>query len=258
MDIENQSIYGNAETEYIFRWGINAKQHFDDGDYNWLCDFIYNNAGDVHSIIEIGCGAGYSTLAFAQNSFDVIAVDIDPQAIEATKQLMQKRKTQNSVSTIQGDIIHQMEAFVEIFRTSELSGDLIVLCNPGGNFVPHITIGEKKLLCQFGFDENEINQKIANGETPLLHKWALIYAASMLSKQLGKKLVLVERGKQTDLPTTLKRIRNETGARIIATDFRNIRNEPQGGIELGNADTVQYWGVALYSPAEVLANQEGN
>lgn len=258
MDNKNKSIDENAETEYIFRWSINAKQHFDDGDYNWLCDFIDNYAGEVHSIIEIGCGAGYSTLAFAQNCFDVVAVDIDPQAIEATRRLMQKNKAQDSVSTIQGDIVHQMEEFVKIFRTSEFSGALIVLCNPGGNFAPHITIGEKNILCQFGFDESEINQKIANGETPLLHKWALIYAASILSNQLGKKLVLVERGKQTDLPTTLKRIQDETGSRIIATDFRNIRNEPEGGIELGNADTVQYWGVALYSPTEVLANQEGN
>ena len=171
---------------------------------------------------------------------------------------MQKNKAQDSVSTIQGDIVHQMEEFVKTFRMSEFSGDLIVLCNPGGNFAPYITIGEKNILCQCGFDESEINQKIANGETPLLHKWALIYAASILSNQLGKKLVLVERGKQTDLPATLKRIQDETGSHIIATDFRNIRNEPEGGIDLGNADTVQYWGVALYSPTEVLEKQEEN
>ena len=28
------------EKEYISRWTLNAKQHFDNGDYEWLCDFI--------------------------------------------------------------------------------------------------------------------------------------------------------------------------------------------------------------------------
>lgn len=246
------------EMEYILRWSKNAKQHFDDGDYDWLCNFINNHTGDVRGIVEIGCGAGYSTLAFVQNHFNVVAIDIDPQAVKATIQLMEEHKTQSSIMTMQGDIIHQMEEFLKQLRVINFPIDVIVLCNPGGNFAPNITVRESKLLQKFGFSENEINQKLLNGETPLLHKWALIYAASVLSKQLCKKLVIVERGNDARLRSTLEQIQDETGARMIASDFREIRNEPEGGILLGNADAVQSWGAALYCPAEAILNQGDN
>lgn len=35
-----------AEKDYIARWMINAKQHFTDGDYGWICDLINENPMD--------------------------------------------------------------------------------------------------------------------------------------------------------------------------------------------------------------------
>ena len=53
-----------AEKKYIARWTVNAKQHFDNGDYSWVCDLIKDPP--YHRILEIGCGAGYSTLSLLQ------------------------------------------------------------------------------------------------------------------------------------------------------------------------------------------------
>ena len=53
-----------AEKDYISRWKVASKQHFDDGDYCWVCDLIKDPP--YHRILEIGCGAGHSTLSFLQ------------------------------------------------------------------------------------------------------------------------------------------------------------------------------------------------
>ncbi len=43
--------------EYVVAWNNNAKQHFDDGDYEWIC----NQIPQYRNVLEIGCGSGYST-----------------------------------------------------------------------------------------------------------------------------------------------------------------------------------------------------
>ena len=65
--------------EYIANWTLNAKQHFDDGDYEWLCDIIQQCFPEesCKRILELGCGAGYSTLVFLLRDYSVISVDIN-------------------------------------------------------------------------------------------------------------------------------------------------------------------------------------
>lgn len=74
-----------AESIYINQWEINSKQHFDDGDYEWVCRLIkpYRN------ICEIGCGAGFSTFTLAACDHRVLALDNNNHsAIEKTKELL--------------------------------------------------------------------------------------------------------------------------------------------------------------------------
>lgn len=53
-----------SQEQYIDAWEHNAKQHFADGDYEWAC----NQISHYKTVFEIGCGAGYSTLALAKKS----------------------------------------------------------------------------------------------------------------------------------------------------------------------------------------------
>ena len=70
--------------EYIEAWNLNAKQHFNDGDYEWNCDRIRQIPSDMNKIFEIGCGSGYSTLTLVLRDFDVVSIDANKSAIEAT------------------------------------------------------------------------------------------------------------------------------------------------------------------------------
>lgn len=138
------------------------------------------------------------------------------------------------MTTVQGDIVHQQEEIANLLGESNFPVDLIVLCNPGGNLSPNIT--------------KRVNQKLLNKKGHLLHKWALIYSVSELAKQLDKMLVIVERGSKKELESILPQIQDETGVRKIASDYRKIRKEPDGGVPLSGTDFDRFWGAGLYYP----------
>ena len=233
-----------AEVDYVSRWKLNAKQHFDDGDYQWLCEFIEKHIAVDKGIVEIGCGAGYSTLSFAKNYFNLVAIDINKQALDATYNLLDEHKLKDRVVLAQGDIVHNTNEIEVFLRNNSFLINIVVLCNPGGNVSSEITKTEYALLRRFGFSENELS----NNNVNLLHKWALIYATCLLSITTDRMLIIVERGTKEELDIELEQIESETGVRKRAVDFRKIRCAPQGGIPLGMTDSEQYWGVALYYP----------
>lgn len=211
--------------------------------------FHKKHVGNSHGLVEVGCGTGYSTLSFVQSGFiNIVAIDTKLQALDATAQLLQDHNAHANVITVQGDIVHQQEEIANLLRENDFPVDLIVLCNPGGNLNPNITKREYKLLCRFGFNESEINQNLLQKRAHLLHKWALIYSTSELAKRLDKMLVIVERGSKKELESILTQLQDETGVRKIASEYRKIRKEPDGGVPLSGTDFDRFWGAGLYYP----------
>lgn len=149
-----------VEEDYISRWNANAKQHFDDGDYGWICDLINKNMTlhSYHRILEIGCGAGCSTLAFAMRNLSVMAIDVNEAAINCTKDLLEEyeydTRSLNSNDAIavgrdvclwKVDLIHEFSQIKTVISEKEkFPIDLIVLCNPGGELTTDITNQEYK------------------------------------------------------------------------------------------------------------------
>ena len=153
-DFTNNNLR-EAEKDYISHWNANAKQHFEDGDYEWICSLI-NESSELKScrrIFEIGCGAGYSTLMFAIKDFAVVSIDINEVAISSTKKLLEEYDYDvNNIDTNldkgstadiclwKVDLIHQFsEVRKAIIAQEEYPIDLIVLCNPGGQLTTDIT-----------------------------------------------------------------------------------------------------------------------
>lgn len=187
------------QKEYITAWTENSKQHFDDGDYEWVCDFISQHASYAKRIVEIGCGAGYSTLVFALRDFEILSLDTNSEAISVTRALLEQNEYENVVSLVQADIVCQLDYIKEYISNNDKRTDLIVLCNPGGNLSSVITVDEYKLLTMFGFSAEEISSDYYNGGVHLLHKWAIIYGACELVISSDRALLIVERGSIEEL-----------------------------------------------------------
>ena len=265
-DFTNNNLR-EAEKDYISRWNSNAKQHFDDGDYEWICNLI-NESSELKScqrIFEIGCGSGYSTLVFAMRDFDVMSIDVNEVAISSTKKLLVEhdydvniidmntdRVSTADVCLWRVDLIHQFsEVRKAIIAQEEYPIDLIVLCNPGGQLTTDITEQECRYLLWGGFTKDEICSNYNMGNVGLLHKWAMIYSACGLAQLVEKPLLIVERGDRTEIKKCLQQIENDTENRKICEEYRVIRNAPQDGIKLSTLNSThdeQYWGVGLYYP----------
>ena len=256
-----------AEQDYIQRWSVNSRQHFDDGDYEWICDLItkYFSIKPCHRIFEIGCGAGYSTLVFAIRDYRVVSIDDNEEAIKSTKKLLNENDYEVSVvdsnnETVgdidvllwKADLIHNLSDVIKVVNENENCFiDMIVLCNPGGQLSNEITKQEYKYLLWGNFTEDEILSAYTQGNIALLHKWALIFSACVFSQLTDKPLLIVERGNKNEIGECLTQIQKDTGSRKICEAYRKIRNAPNGGIRLtslDNNDDEQYWGAGLYYP----------
>lgn len=256
-----------AEEDYILRWNANAKQHFDDGDYEWICDLINKDLTlhSYHRILEIGCGAGYSTLAFALRDFSIIAIDVNEAAINCTKDLLEEHDYNTRILNSNDDISADMDVclwkvdliheFSRIRAVISEQGafplDLVVLCNPGGQLTTDITNQEYKYLLWGGFTTNEILSNYNQGNVGLLHKWAMIYAACGLAQLVEKPILIIERGARMEVQNILQQIQNDIGNRKIYEAYRAIRNAPKDGIKLSvlnSASDEKFWGAGLYYP----------
>lgn len=254
--------------EYISRWTLNAQQHFDDGDYEWLCDLIqqYFPGETCKRILELGCGAGYSTLTFLLRDYRVVSVDTNSTAIANTNALIRKYdytskiKTTDDPDFCQEDVLLWQKDLVEewglIYALAKQQAaldpiDLIVLCNPGGNLSETISSRELDLLLSGGFSREEVVEHLGLERFNLLHKWALIYASCALSKSTGIPLLIVERETVENVDNTLSQISSDTGMPIAKKSSRPIRPTPNGGTILGNlADATGQlcWDAAVYVP----------
>ena len=227
----------NANMNYIHSWSLNAKQHFEDGDYDWICDKLSN----YKKILEIGCGAGYSTRTFLRRGFDVIATDLNPFAIEETKHLvLESSCTSGRIAFQQVDVVHEMNVAIRIAKEA----DIMVLCNPGGNCDDKLTCGELRLLKICGFSDNEID----NSSFDLLHKWTQIFGACGAASLAEKPILIVERVESKEAgDEQSKQIAADMGLRLINTDYRTIRKPPEGGVYIRCGDNLM-WMSAMYFP----------
>ena len=105
---------GVFEKEYISRWTLNAKQHFDSGDYEWVCDFIHQcfPDGTCKRILELGCGAGYSTLVLLLRDYQVVSIDINHEAIAHTDTLIKAHDYSSEIKTTDEPGIIQADALL--------------------------------------------------------------------------------------------------------------------------------------------------
>lgn len=229
--------------EYIDAWNLNAKQHFDDGDYEWICDRIRQIPSKINKIFEIGCGSGYYTLTMVLRDFDVVSIDANGSAIEATQKLIAEHDyipVEDFAKFIQADIVHDYEKIKDELASNPC--DVILLCNPGGSPKTNLTMQEEKWLRWGNFTDDEFT--IDNLHQ--LHTYAMIFASCGLALESGIPLLIVQRDKHDDILNTLQQIANDTGVRLINNCLRQIKPAPVGGITLSGDNTDLYWGLGLY------------
>lgn len=246
-----------SQKEYITAWEHNAKQHYDDGDYAWICEKIKT----FKTILEIGCGAGYSTLALAEYGHIILAIDNNPEALSKTKDLLVQHGHKAKIAT---QYIDYSEANCWLYKidavgnkdniaaiVNQMHIDLILLCNPGGYLDDKLYKHEVELLLQYGFTQDEVDQRYHQNAIPLLHKFALIYAAADVAIKSHTPFLIVERGDEKQAKDILDQIKIDTHMKSHWEASRRISWEPNDGVILSgddekNSETIFWSAGVLY------------
>lgn len=238
------------ETTYAMQWTETAKQHFDDGDYEWVCDIASRKNGSG-VIFELGCGTGHSTFAFVIKDFKVISIDCNGEAIKSAQSLLEEYDynvgdiydTDSDVILWKVDLVHETPVIANYIKGLENKPDYLVLCNPGGCLINGITQREYDMLRKFGFSEEEIRTTNINR----LHTWAIKYAALALSAGTDIPLLLIDRGEdENDVDENMRLLCSDTGCRILGgIQHRIIRNSPKGGMKINTEGEKLTWGAAV-------------
>ena len=75
-----------ARKKYLEKWSLNATQHLEEGEYEWICSFIK----EYVCILEIGCGTGDSTRVFATLGHKLLSIDNSDIAIKKAEGILEE------------------------------------------------------------------------------------------------------------------------------------------------------------------------
>lgn len=124
-------------------------------------------------IVEFGCGTGWLALVFAERGYDVIGIDISPEAIAIAEQLRRDRNLDNVVfrvadyedvridppvdAVVFHDALHHAESELAALRAAHAvlrEGGRVLCIEPG---IGHSTTRESRLaVAQFGVHEKDM------------------------------------------------------------------------------------------------------
>ena len=251
------------ESQYANQWEKNAKQHYNDGDYSWICEELAGIAKPEETVVlELGCGTGYSTLSLAQKGFRIISIDALEECIWQTAALLSHSSISNIVlsdrkvaeAILDQQVVLLCHDFVNnavklLNALAGVSASYWMLCNPGGNLSPTLSDVERKLLTGHGFAK----ELIETADMHYLHKWAIIYRSCWLSSYTGIPLLYVDRcDDKKDMDYALQiMIGNNARMEVNQTLYRKIRNAPSDGIKIsGDENADLFWSLSLMYPKE--------
>lgn len=108
-----------TEAEYAREWQKNAGHFETDGHYQWLNERL----GDTKRVLEIGCGAGASTLQMAKSGRQVAAIEVNANLIRMSQQLLENNGI--AVQVVGGNDAGRMTSWPENVQVIIVHADFL-------------------------------------------------------------------------------------------------------------------------------------
>lgn len=217
---------------YAEQWNNSANYFYDNGSYLWMCKAIKK----YHTILEIGCGTGQSTLSLLENEHKVIVVEKNQFCIEKAKSLLKEKGY--SVGTIESslsdcDVIFlSLELFDDnlLELLSHISLDAAICWNVGSYWDESMQEYYIPIMLDYGLTNEQIhsNPESSYGEL-------IIWQSCKIARKYNVPINIVERAMQIstkwndDYYVTLKRDFN-----FSKIKYKNIKTKAmsEGGRRL--------------------------
>ena len=210
----------NDESLYAQQWDVSSKYFYEKGHYHWMASKI----GQFSTVLEIGCGTGYGTVALIEKGFDVISIDKNAVCIERAKALIDTMKLTDKVQFITGDIAD------DTFRKNLLndySFDVVICWNVGTYWNREMMQYYLPYMLEYGLTISQIKQNPESSYSELV-----IWETCRIAKLKGVAAHIVDRGAETVTAYTdpyYKSLKTEFGFSRIEYDNRIADSISDGG-----------------------------
>lgn len=168
--------------KYADQWDVSAQYLYDKGDYSWMAQKLTGYS----TVVELGCGTGYSTLALAEKGFKVLAVDKNTACLAKAKELLgSKGITDSQVIFIEGDITD------ENFRKNLIAlykFDVVICWNVGTYWSKEMAQYYVPFMLRYGLNIQQIRENPESSYSELI-----IWEVCRLAKSMNVSAHIVDR-----------------------------------------------------------------
>ena len=228
--------------EYADQWDVSARLFYEQGYYSWMAQHIEQ----MHIVVEVGCGTGYSTLALVENGHNVIAIEKNHNCIVKAKQLLTERGiTDDRVIFIEGDIAE------DAFRNglaAEYEFNAVLCWNVGSYWNKKMVEYYLPYMLQYGLNRWQIVQNPESSYAELI-----LWETCRLAQAKGVAVHIVDRSAEalnTQNDPYYKTLMKEFGYKGIEYANHTALSVSKGGRVLttkGVANKKDYMEIILVS-----------
>lgn len=220
----------NNAQNYANQWDVSAQFFYEKGYYSWMAQRI----NKFQTVVEVGCGTGYSTLALVENGHKVIAIDKNRDCIAKAKQLLLNRGiAEDSVIFVEGDIVE------DSFRsriTSTFEFDVVLCWNVGSYWSKEMIEYYLPYMLEYGLNRFQIVQNPESSYSELI-----LWETCRLAKAKQVAVHIVDRGAETlneQNDPYYKILKDEFGYKEIIYANQNALTISKGGRMLATNGVV--------------------
>ena len=171
----------DAMKEYAEQWDSSGQYFYGKGYYKWMSKHV----ADYMTVVEVGCGTGYSTLALVEEGHRVIAVEKNNDCIEKAKRLLEEKGKSDQVVFIFGDIAEE-DLREEI--VSNYQFDVVICWNVGTYWSREMMEYYLPHMLEYGLNRYQIRENPESSYGELI-----IWETCRLASQKGVPVHLIDR-----------------------------------------------------------------
>lgn len=211
------------------KWQASSKFFMDNGYYKDMAEILK----PFRTVLELGCGVGYSTLSLINNGHKVTAVEKNPECVLRANNLLLEADHEADAIFLEGDITD------ESFRNSIIESqkvDVVVCWSPGTQQDKNSLQYYVPSMLEYGLTIEQINENPASSYTEMM-----LWHACKMAKAMGAPMHIIDRCGKIDENTVAyyQALGSEIGF---------------AGIQLGSmeAETISDGGVPLVSQGRLM------
>lgn len=156
----------DEKIEYSEQWEVSSKYFYDKHYYNWMRKKVENYI----TVLEIGCGTGYSTLALLESGHKIIAIDKNRECIEKAKKLV--KQGGYSIGNLPDADVMFIEADIAVeesqLKILSLCFDVVICWNVGSYWDKETIQFYLPYMLEYGLKIYQIQQNLESSYAELI------------------------------------------------------------------------------------------